>query len=111
MASTKDTFKKGLNTLLSGPSPQQVTEPAHQNGTQDNPKYETHAPSIQYERTTFMANAAKMDKIRAIAFREDLSIKEVMEEIMDMAITAYEAQNGEIKVSPRKQAVKKKLFS
>ena len=53
-----------------------------------------------YGRTCIVANAEKMAKIREIAFRETLTIKEVMEAAMDLAIRTYEAKHGEVIPDP-----------
>nr|CRY93857.1 hypothetical protein [uncultured prokaryote] len=49
-----------------------------------------------YGRTCIVANIEKMDKMREMAFRETLTIKEVMEAAMDLAIKTYEAKHGEL---------------
>lgn len=50
-----------------------------------------------YERITTIANIEKMEKLRTIALRETLTIKEVLEQCMDLAIEAYEKKNGKIR--------------
>jgi hypothetical protein len=60
-------------------------------------KGQTHVSAEEgYSRTCIVANAAKMEKIREIAFRETLTIKEVMEAAMDLAIRTYEKKHGEV---------------
>lgn len=49
-----------------------------------------------YGRTCIVANEKKMDKIREIAFRETLTIKQIFEAMMDNLISSYEAKHGEI---------------
>lgn len=49
-----------------------------------------------YGRTCIVANEEKMDKIREIAFRETLTIKQIFEAMMDNLISSYEAKHGEI---------------
>lgn len=49
-----------------------------------------------YGRTCIVANEEKMDKIREIAFRETLTIKQIFEGMMDNLIANYEAKHGEI---------------
>ncbi len=49
-----------------------------------------------YGRTCIVANVIKMDKIREIAFRETLTIKQIFEAMMDNLITTYEAKHGEV---------------
>ncbi len=55
-----------------------------------------------YERMTTIVNTEKMEKLKAIALRETKTIKEVMEEVMDLAIEAYERKHGPIKVRKSK---------
>ena len=50
-----------------------------------------------YQRVCVIMNSEKMEKIREMAFRETLTIKEVMEAALDLAISKYEATHGEIK--------------
>lgn len=49
-----------------------------------------------YGRTCIVANIEKMDKIREIAFRETLTIKEIFEAMMANLIKTYEEKHGEI---------------
>lgn len=49
-----------------------------------------------YTRMTTIVNVAKMEKLKEIAYLETLTIKEVMEAAMDLAIKAYEEKHGEI---------------
>lgn len=62
------------------------------------PKKGETKTSVQkgYGRTCIVANLEKMDKMREMAFRETLTIKEVMEAAMDLAIKTYEAKHGEL---------------
>lgn len=50
-----------------------------------------------YQRVCVIVNSEKMEKIREMAFRETLTIKEVMEAALDLAISKYEATHGEIR--------------
>ena len=51
-----------------------------------------------YQRITNIVNIDKMDKLREIALRESLTIKEILEAVMDIAIERYESRHGEIKI-------------
>lgn len=55
-----------------------------------------------YQRVCVIMNSDKMEKVREMAFRETLTIKEVMEAALDLAIERYEATHGEIR--PNKAA-------
>ena len=48
---------------------------------------------------TTIVNTEKMEKLKAIALKETKTIKEVMEEVMDLAIEAYEKKHGELNPS------------
>lgn len=55
-----------------------------------------------YERACMIVNAEKYEKIKTISLRETLSIKEVVEAAMDLAIEAYERKHGEITSTQKK---------
>lgn len=71
----------------------------HQRSHRGRPR--KNAPHVSrtdgYERITTIANTEKMEKLRTIALRETLTIKEVLEQCMDLAIEAYEKKNGKIR--------------
>lgn len=51
---------------------------------------------VEYQHACVVVNREKMDKIREIARRENLSIKAVLEAVMGVAISAYESKYGVI---------------
>ena len=53
-----------------------------------------------YSRTSLIVNNEKYAKVKEIAFRESLTMKEIIEVVLDMAIERYEAKHGEIKPQP-----------
>lgn len=55
-----------------------------------------------YTRTSLILNIAKRDKIKEIAFRETLTMKEIFEVAMDKVIEAYEEKHGEIIPKPER---------
>lgn len=60
-----------------------------------------------YVRACMIVNEEKYNKLKTISLKETLSIKEVMEAVMDMAIEAYEKRNGAISSeNPRGDASK-----
>lgn len=63
-----------------------------------------------YERATAIVHRVKMAKVKEIARREQLTIKEVWEAMMDLAIAAYEAKNGAIYLGERKPGDASTLF-
>lgn len=55
-----------------------------------------------YSRTSLIVNVEKSAKIKEIAFRETLTMKEVFELAMDMVIEKYEEAHGEVKPHPER---------
>lgn len=64
-----------------------------------------------YEAVTMLVNTDYYDKIKEIAFTENLTIKKVVEQAMSMAIKLYESTHGEIKLRKIKQGKTTELFS
>ena len=56
----------------------------------------------QTEQLTMMIDISLMDKVRALAFQETFSIKEIFEESVYQFISNYENRFGELKVAKRK---------
>lgn len=50
-----------------------------------------------YNRTSLIIPVAKWEKIKEIAFRETLTMKEITELALDLVIERYEAKHGEVK--------------
>lgn len=63
---------------------------------------ESQKASEGYGRATTIVNIAKMQQLREIAFRETLTIKEVIEAAFDKIIADYEAQHGPLVPHPAK---------
>lgn len=64
-----------------------------------------------YCRTTLIVREDQIAKIKEIAFRETLTIKEIIGTALDMVIERYEEKNGEIKPQPSKyKGDAKKVF-
>lgn len=129
----KQRMKGGLNALLGeaesqGPTPDEVVEQIRQDAIdkvedaelrealREHRRSKVGRPRKNiphtsrtdgYERITTIANIVKMEKLRTIALRETLTIKEVLEACMDLAIEAYEKKNGEIQVSSMSKKGKK----
>lgn len=49
-----------------------------------------------YKRTTLIMRRDYLAKLKEISFRETLTIKDIMDEIIGEAISAYEKKNGEL---------------
>ena len=64
----------------------------------ENPTGESCADG--YTRYTAIMSYEKLAKLREIAKREGLTVKDVFEAMMDLAIGNYEAKHGEIRIYP-----------
>lgn len=56
-----------------------------------------------YNRTSLIVNVEKWEKIKEIAFRETLTMKEITELALDMVIERYESKNGTIIVTEKEK--------
>ena len=56
-----------------------------------------------YNRTSLIIPVAKWAKIREIAFRETLTMKEIVELALDLVIERYESKHGEVKPQPERK--------
>lgn len=55
-----------------------------------------------YSRTSLILNDEKVAKIKEIAFKETLTMKEIFEYALDKVIAEYEAQHGEVVPRPER---------
>lgn len=55
-----------------------------------------------YSRTSLILNDEKVAKIKEIAFKETLTMKEIFEYALDKVITEYEAKHGEVVPRPER---------
>ena len=53
-----------------------------------------------YDRTSLIINVEKWAKVKEIALRETLILKEIVELALDMVIDRYESKHGEVKPQP-----------
>lgn len=64
----------------------------------------------KYGRVTTIVNLEKMAKFREIAYREALTIKELFEACMDIAIENYESKYGTIKLKEHRTEKASEIF-
>jgi hypothetical protein len=57
-----------------------------------------NASEPKYVRICTIANLELMEKLRAIARKENIQIKHVIEAAMKLAVSSYEAKNGKVKL-------------
>ncbi len=95
---SKKNFSGGLGSLLGEqpeqgrgkPSPRIITK-SSQKGTREG---ET--------RATFVVNEELLEKVKAIAYWDRISIKEVLNQALLDAVALYEQEHGAVKPIPKK---------
>lgn len=60
-----------------------------------------------YGRTSLIIPLDKWEKVKEIAFRETLTLKEILELALDMVIERYESKHGEVK--PQRERPKRDI--
>lgn len=63
-----------------------------------------------YDRTSLIIPVKKWEKVKEIALRETITLKEIVELAIDMVIERYESKHGEIKPQPREKKNIKEIF-
>lgn len=63
-----------------------------------------------YNRTSLIIPVEKWAKIKEIAFRETLTMKEITELALDLVIERYEAKHGEVKPQPERKKDISEIF-
>ena len=63
-----------------------------------------------YDRTSLIIPVEKWGKVKEIALRETITLKEIVELALDMVIERYESKHGEVKPQPREKKDINKIF-
>ena len=63
-----------------------------------------------YGRSSIIIPLEKWEKVKEIAFRETLTIKEIIELALDMVIDRYEKKHGEVKPQPDRKRNINEIF-
>jgi len=113
----KKDFKGGFDKLLSGGKTQQeiVVEPQEQIeapvARRGRPKKWEGSKSSEGDiRTSLIVNETKYKKLEAIAQKEGLTKKELIDTALDIIIDGYEKKNGVIEPQEKEERDLKSLF-
>ena len=74
-----------------------------QNGGGNKTERQQSFTDASWTHFTVICSSELVDKIKAIAKKEDFSIREVVEKSFRNTISSYESKNGKIKLKPKKQ--------
>ena len=82
-------------------------------GTEQNPASKTRRQSSEkkkMEHVCTLVDVEQMAKIRAIAEREGIALKDIFAVGLNMAISNYEQKNGTIRIRPTKKGNASDVF-
>lgn len=105
-------IESGLNALFGGKSEKPVEERAQSSFTlhgHGRPRKEDAADDAEYMRTSLIVNKRTYDKLREIALKESITLKDMIHFSFELAIEKYEAKNGKVEIASRDKK-KEELF-
>ena len=89
---SKKSFSGGIDALLGESQPKETK-----------PKRKPDAPQPGERRATFHINEDILDKVKAIAYWERLTIKKVVNEAFADYVAKYERKQGKIESIPKRK--------
>jgi hypothetical protein len=97
----KKSFAGGLSSIL-GDQPQQPRRGRPRTNFREITKSSQEGVRLNETRATFIIREDLLDKIKAIAYWDRLTIKQFMDSALSGAIESWEEANGSIKPVPKR---------
>lgn len=97
----KKSFAGGLSSIL-GDQPQQPRRGRPRTNFREITKSSQEGVRLNETRATFIIREDLLDKIKAIAYWDRLTIKQFMDSALSGAIESWEGANGSIKPIPKR---------
>ncbi len=97
----KKSFAGGLSSIL-GDQPQQPRRGRPRTNFREITKSSQEGVRLNETRATFIIREDLLDKIKAIAYWDRLTIKQFMDSALSGAIESWEDANGSIKPIPKR---------
>ena len=97
----KKSFAGGLSSIL-GDQPQQPRRGRPRTNFREITKSSQEGIRLNETRATFIIREDLLDKIKAIAYWDRLTIKQFMDSALSGAIESWEEANGSIKPVPKR---------
>jgi len=97
----KKSFAGGLSSIL-GDQPQQPRRGRPRTNFREITKSSQEGVRLNETRATFIIREDLLDKIKAIAYWDRLTIKQFMDSALSGAIESWEEANGSIKPIPKR---------
>lgn len=108
----KKDLNNAVSTLLGGKQEQTTTEVKKKDArTRNRSKVAFDKDRTGYEIATILVHSQTYAKMKEIAYKENLTIKKVVEAAMKKAVEKYESTRGEIKISNPKFGNEEELFN
>lgn len=107
--SSMDALLNGLTGSVSVPEP--VVEDSHVSTQQsDAPRRGRKKSEIKSERICTIINSELMNKVRVIADKENLAIKDIFTKGLALLVNAYEEKHGVVRVKQTKKGDVESVF-
>lgn len=97
----KKDFSGGLSSLL-GEQPEKPKVGRPKTNFREITKSSQEGTKENETRATFILNEYLLDKLKAVAYWDRVTIKQVVNTALEEYLSRYEKKNGEIKPSPKK---------
>lgn len=97
----KKSFAGGLSSIL-GDQPQQPRRGRPRTNFREITKSSQEGVRLNETRATFIIREDVLDKIKAIAYWDRLTIKQFMDSALSGAIESWEEANGSVKPVPKR---------
>lgn len=97
----KKDFSGGLSSLL-GEQPEKPKVGRPKTNFREITKSSQEGTKENETRATFILNEDLLDKLKAVAYWDRVTIKQVVNTALEEYLSRYEKKNGEIKPSPKK---------
>lgn len=109
----ENNIETGINALFSGKAEQsQQNEKPRTSITlhgHGRPRRDEAPDDTNWMRTSLIVNKDVYDKLREIAVRESITLKDMIHFSFELAIEKYEQKNGKVELAPRSKK-KEELF-
>lgn len=104
-------IETGINALFGGKSEksQQTDMPRITLHGHGRPRRDEASNVTNWMRTSLIVNKDVYDKLREIAVRESITLKDMIHFSFELAIEKYEQKNGKVELAPRSRK-KEELF-
>ena len=99
-----------LNGLTGNNANQQAEQTESKNGTGETPRRGRKKAEAKSERICTIINAELMNKVQAIADKENIAIKDIITKGLTLLVDAYEEKHGTIRLRQARKGDVESVF-